>query len=231
LLVPAYFYPGGEDMAQWDKLLNAPDPAAVVIIVNTASGPGKVADPNYAQVIDRARQKGFTVIGYVSTRYAARPLKETKDDIDHWLHFYPGIQGIFFDEQASAADRIRYYADLYEYTRKERGLNLVINNPGTTCAEEYVAQPVADVVCLIESTKDLSEFHPPDWMSRYKSSRFAGAFPKIEDPARMKHYVRAMVGKGVGYCYITDGQEPNPWNRLPRYWEAELEAVKQVNAE
>jgi hypothetical protein len=35
----------------------------------------------------------------------------------------------------------------------------------------------------------------------------------------------------VGYCYITDGKEPNPWIRLPRYWEAEVEAVQQVNAE
>lgn len=231
LLVPAYFYPAGEDMAHWDKLLQAPDPAAIVIIANTASGPGKVADPNYVRIIGLARQKGFTVIGYVSTRYAARPLKETKEDIDRWILFYPGVRGIFFDEQASSPDRIAYYADLYEYARKERGLSLVINNPGTTCAEEYLAQPVADVVCLIESNKDLSEFHAPAWMSRYQAARFAGAFPKIDNPEKMKHYVREMLVKGVGHCYITDGQQPNPWNRLPRYWDAEVEAVRQVNAE
>src|SRR5207248_2165984 len=49
LLVPAYFYPGGEGLAEWERLLNAPDPAAVVIIANTASGPGKVADPNFVR--------------------------------------------------------------------------------------------------------------------------------------------------------------------------------------
>lgn len=231
LLVPAYFYPGGTGMAEWDKLLQAADPAAVVIIVNTASGPGKVADPNYVRVIGRARQKGFTVVGYVPTRYGSRPLKETKDDIDRWILFYPGVQGIFFDEQASAPDRISYYADLYEYARKNQGLSLVINNPGTTCAEEYLAQPVADVVCLIESNKDLSEFHPPGWMRRYKADRFAGAFPKIDDPEKMKQYVRELVAKGVGHCYITDDREPNPWDRLPSYWEAEVEAVRKVNAE
>jgi serine/threonine protein kinase len=231
LLVPAYFYPAGDGMAQWDRLLETPNPAAVVIIVNAASGPGKVSDPNYTRVIDRAQQRGYTVIGYVPTRYAARPLKETKDDIDRWILFYPGIRGIFFDEQASSPDRVSYYADLYEYARKERGLDLVINNPGTTCAEEYLAQPIADVVCLIESNKDISEFHPPAWMSRHKPARFAGAFPKIADPTKMKHYVRELVAKGVGYCYITDGKEPNPWDRLPRYWQAEVEAVQQVNAE
>src|SRR5262249_30845841 len=33
LLVPAYFYPAGEGMAEWNKLLAVPDPWAVVIIV------------------------------------------------------------------------------------------------------------------------------------------------------------------------------------------------------
>jgi serine/threonine protein kinase len=229
LLVPAYFYPAGEGLAQWDRLLEAPDPSAVVVIVNPDSGPGKIADPNFVRVLGRARQKGFTVIGYVPTRYAARPLEETKDDIDRWILLYPGIRGIFFDEQASSADRIKYYADLYGYARKERGLTLVINNPGTTCAEQYLSQPAADVVCLIESGKDASAFHPPAWVSGYRAAHFAGSIFKIDDPVKMKQSVLDMAAKRVGYCYITDGKEPNPWNRLPRYWEAEVEAVRQVN--
>jgi serine/threonine protein kinase len=229
LMVPAYFYPGGDGMAQWEKLLEARDPWAVVIIVNTASGPGKVADPNYVHIIGRAIRRGFTVIGYVSTGYGARPLKESKEDIDRWMRLYPGIRGIFFDEQASSGDRISYYAELYNYARRKRGLGLVINNPGTTCAEEYLARPVADVVCLIESTRDVDAFQPPAWMSRYKPSQFAGAFPRIDDPEKMKHYLGEMLAKRVGYCYITDGKGSNPWSRLPHYWEAEVEAVQQIN--
>jgi serine/threonine protein kinase len=231
LLVPAYFYPAGDGLAQWDKLLEAPDPAAVVVIVNPDSGPGKAADPNFVRVIGRARQRGFTVIGYVPTRYATRPLEETKGDIDRWIHFYPGVQGIFFDEQASAADQISYYANLYGYVRKERKLTLVINNPGTTCAEEYLALPVADVVCLVESDKDFSAFHPPAWVRNYTAARFAGTIYKIDDPMKMKRFVYDMLAKRVGYCYLTDGKQPNPWIRLPRYWEAEVEAVQQVNSE
>jgi hypothetical protein len=230
LLVPAYFYPGGEGMTQWDKLLKAPDPAAVIIIANKDSGPGKAPDHNYATVIARARQKGFPVIGYVSTRRGTRPVQETKGDIERWLLFYPGICGIFFDEQASFADKIDYYTDLYNYTKKERGLSLVVNNPGTICPEEYVAQPTADVVCLIESTKDFSDFQPLDWMKRYEPARFAGLFPKIDDVVKMQHYIRWMVAKRVGHGYITDGEGENPWGRLPSYWDAEVEAVKQVNA-
>ena len=116
-------------------------PSSVVIIVNPDSGPGKVRRPNFARVIDQAKEKGFTVIGYVSTRYAKRPAEEVKEDVDRWVRLYPGVQGIFFDEQASAADRVDYYAALYEYARKQRGLRLVVSNPGTTCAEEYLARP------------------------------------------------------------------------------------------
>jgi hypothetical protein len=68
-------------------------------------------------------------------------------------------------------------------------------------------------------------------MNRYKPGRFAGAFPKIDDPVKMKHYVRELVAKRVGYCYITDGHGLNPWGRLPSYWQAEVEAVQQVNAQ
>src|SRR5262249_42620107 len=231
LLVPAYFYPAGESLAQWDRLLESPDPTTVVVIANPDSGPGKVADPNYVRVIDRARQKGFMVIGYVSTRYATRPIADVKEDIDRWVRLYPGVRGMFFDEQSSAAELISYYVTLYGYARKERGLDLVINNPGTSCAEEYLARPAADVACLVESGKEFSTFHPPAWANGYSSTRFAGSIFKIDDPAKMKQYLSDMVAKRMGYCYITDGKEPNPWNRLPGYWETEVQVVQKINAD
>src|SRR5262249_38196114 len=101
LLVPAYFYPGGEGAAAWDRLLSVPRPDLVVVIANPDSGPGKMADPSYTQVFDRARQRGLTVIGYVSTRHGKRPADEVKEDVDRWVRFYPAVQGIFLDEQAS----------------------------------------------------------------------------------------------------------------------------------
>src|SRR5439155_5786569 len=165
-------------------------------------GPGKAADPKYARVIDQARDKGFTLIGYVSTKYAKRPIREVKEDVDRWVNLYPRVQGIFFDEQASAADRVDYYAALYDYARKERGLSLVVNNPGTSCAKEYLARPAADVVCLVESTKEFGLFRPPPWAADYPASRFAATLYKVSDSERMKRYVLGMAGKRVGYCYL-----------------------------
>jgi serine/threonine protein kinase len=229
LLVPAYFYPAAAGLAEWERLLKAPDPAAVVIIANPDSGPGSVADPNFVRILDQAREKGFTVIGYVSTKYAKRPADQVKEDVDRWVRLYPGVTGIFFDEQASAADWVDHYVALYEYARKQRGLRLVVNNPGTTCAEEYLSRPTADVVCLVESAKDFSPFRLPAWAVDYPAGRFAALIAKVDDPEHMKRYVLAMAEKHLGSCYVTDNKLANQWERLPSYWEAELDAVRQAN--
>jgi hypothetical protein len=222
-------YPAGDGLAQWDRVIDSPVVALTVVVTNPDSGPGKVVDPNYTKVIERARRNGVTVLGYVSTKYAARPLPEVKGDVDRWLRFYPGITGIFLDEQASAADQVLYYVALYDYVRKERGLSLVVANPGTECAEEYVARPAADVVCLVEAAKGFSAYQPPAWKDRYPADRFAALLCKIGTPEQMKETVREMRAHRIGYGFITDAEERNPWGRLPRYWEAELEAVQQAN--
>ncbi len=230
LLVPAYFYPGGEGAAEWERLLKAPDPATITIIVNQDNGPGKAADPNFTRVIEHARERRFTVIGYVRTDYGKRPAGDVKADVDRWVSLYPGVQGVFFDEQATKADRLNYYAGLYEYARKERGLSPVIGNPGAECVEGYLRQPAADAVCLVESNKEFALFRPPAWAADYQPRRFAALLHHVSGERRMRRYVEMMAEKRIGYGYVTDGDLPNPWGRLPAYWEAELAAVRQVNA-
>ena len=46
-------------------------------------------------------QESITLVGYVSTSYAKRPLADVKADIDQWPRLYAGLAGVFFDEQAS----------------------------------------------------------------------------------------------------------------------------------
>jgi serine/threonine protein kinase len=230
LLVPAYFYPSGEGLAQWDKLLDSPAAASIVAIVNPNSGPGKVVDPNYAKIVERAKSKGLTLLGYVSTKFAARPLADVKADVDQWAHFYPGIQGIFFDQQASAAEEVLYYEALYDYVHKEWRLPLVVSDPGTVCSEEYVAKPTADIICPVEGAKDFTSYRRPPWTDRYLPERFAALLYGVGTRTQMQRDLRALREQRIGYCYITDGKEPNPWERLPAYWDAEVEAVMQMNA-
>jgi hypothetical protein len=78
--------------------------------------------------------------------------------------------------------------------------------------------------------KEFGLFGPPPWAARYPANRFAALLYKVKDSGRMKQYVLGLADKHVGYCGITDGEPPNPWGRLPRYWEAELTALGQANA-
>jgi hypothetical protein len=230
LLVPAYFYPAGEGLKHWDRLIASSARVPVLAIVNPASGPGDKADANYTRLLDRAkRQAGLTLLGYVSTRYAGRPLADVQADVDRWLRLYPQIHGIYFDEQASGADQAGYYAALYAHARKERKLRLVVTNPGTACAEAYLARPATDVACLFEGAEGFATWKPPAWSGKYGARRFAALAYKVGETGLMRKYVGASVENGVGCLYVTDAAGANPWDRLPAYWDEEVAAVGKVN--
>jgi hypothetical protein len=45
----------------------------------------------------------------------------------------------------------------------------------------------------------------------------------------MKRSLRRAAQLKVGYVFLTDDVGPNPYDRLPSYWDAEVEAVRRVN--
>ena len=227
LLVPAYFYPAGNGAKEWEKLIAAADRMPVVAIVNPASGPGRRVDPNYTTILERAaKAKQLTLIGYVTTSYAKRPPAEVKADVDRWLALYPAIDGIFFDEQASAAEHVDYQAELYRHVRETRKLKLVITNPGTTCSEGYAQRPATDAVCLFEGPKPFDEARLPEWRTKYPADRAAVLSYKVESAEAMQRLIAYAADNRLGYAYVTDAAGNNPWNRLPRYWEEEVAAVQ-----
>ncbi|HJT79275.1 MAG TPA: spherulation-specific family 4 protein [Gemmataceae bacterium] len=231
LLVPAYFYPAGNGLRQWDRLIAAASRAPVVAVVDPDSGPGKAPDPNYVAVLDRARRAGVTLVGYVSTHYTERPLAGAKADVDRWVQFYPQVQGIFADEQNSGATKVGYYAELYEHARKKISHALVLTNPGTPCAPEYLAKPATDTACLYERDKGFPDFRMPDWTKRYAADRFAVVVYRVPDADTMRAYVRQAARQGIGNVYFTDAGGGNPYDRLPPYWDEEVRAVERCNRE
>jgi hypothetical protein len=228
LLVPAYFYPAEQGLKEWNRLIASSARVPIVAIVNPASGPGKQADPNYVKLLKRAGEaRKLTLIGYVATSYGKRPLQEVQADVDRWLRLYPGIQGIFFDEQASGADGVKYHAALYRYVRCKPTLKLVITNPGTVCAEQYLSEPAADGSCLFEAAKLFDLAALPQWTAKYPG-RVAVLSYKVGDAAAMKQAIQSAVEKKIGYCYVTDAEGANPWSRLPKYWDEEVAAANRA---
>lgn len=228
LLVPAYFYPSGKGANEWERLLVAPEEAGVVAIMNPASGPGRRIDPNYTKIVEQSKKSKISLIGYISTSYGKRKTEEIKADVDQWVRFYPGIQGIFFDEQASGTEQLEQLAALYEQVRKTHKLSLVVTNPGTICNEKYLAQPVSDVACLYEGHERWDRFSPPAWTKDLKPERIAGlAYQVAAD--QMPKYLRQAQDRRLGWIYVTDDKGANPWDQLPSYWEDEVKELVKLN--
>jgi tRNA A-37 threonylcarbamoyl transferase component Bud32 len=228
LLVPAYFYPGGAWLRHWEKLFLSAASVDIVAIVNPASGPGDKRDPNYSDVIRRARGVDLTLIGYVSTARGERPWADVRAEVDRWFEFYPEVQGIFFDQQASGPEKVGYYVRATEYVRGKRPGSLVVANPGMNCSREYLVRAAADVFCVGEHDQDVS-IGLPKWVEEATPDRCAVLVHHVERPEQMRQILRALVEKRIGYVYVTDGRLPNPWDRLPGWWEDEVAAVRLEN--
>jgi hypothetical protein len=230
LLVPAYFYPSGEGLKAWEQLIDAASRSSVVAIVNPDSGPGKRVDNSYAELFRRARGTKITLLGYVTLSYGKRPLSAVRADVDSWLYFYPDVGGIFFDEQPSQPEQVAFAMDSFAYARKKVAHAFLVANPGTRCAQAYLASRDSPVTCLFEHEAGFDQYELPDWADRLSADRFAVLLYGVKSAAEMRNALRQAVQKRTGYIYITDADaKPNPWNRLPAFWEEEVAAVRQLN--
>lgn len=227
--LPAYYYPFGPGLREWNRLIAAAKVAPIVAIVNPASGPGDHVDTNFAAVLPRARKAGVTLVGYIGTQYARKPLDRVKREIEDFLRFYPDITGFHFDEQSPNARDVAYYVDLYKYVHNRIPGSLVVTNPGSLCAVEYAAAPASDVICLFERERGFAEFQPPDWASRFSGSRFCVQSHAVATEDAMIRSINRAAQLKIGYVFVTDDVLPNPYDRLPSYWDAEVEAVRRIN--
>lgn len=231
LLVPPYFHPAAAGTA-WQRLAAIAARVPTVAIVNPDSGPGAANDPAYGEAIRQLRAGGGKAVGYVSTRYARRPLREVVADINRYRAFYP-LDGFFIDEMTADADaaHLQYYQSVYAYIKALDPSHTVVGNPGTIVAEAYVSLPAADTVVVFEGdAAAFAAYAPQDWMSRHGPERFAYLLHGT-DPARLGSLARKAAGHRAGYLYITDDVLPNPWDGLPSYWDQEVSVVEQLAAE
>jgi hypothetical protein len=229
LWVPAYYYPFGPGLREWNRLIESARTVPIVAIVNPASGPGDHVDTNFAAIIPLARKAGVTVVGYIGTQYTRKPIAQVKQEVDTFLKFYPEIQGFHFDEQSSDASGVDYFAELYRYAHQRIPAALVLTNPGTSCDAGYVARPASDVISLHEREKGFEDYRPPAWTARFPGSRFCVQAHNVATEEQMKRSLRRATELKIGYVFITDDVGPNPYDRLPSYWDAEVEAIRRVN--
>ncbi|MFC0527742.1 spherulation-specific family 4 protein [Phytohabitans kaempferiae] len=243
LAVPAYFYPGGDGAALWQRLTAQ---GTGIAVANPFSGPGKTRDPGYAAAIAAAGAAGVTVLGYVPTGYLgttgrATRLGETtpaawsaqvQQDIETWYRLYggDGLGGVFFDEVQNVCGPDGAYARTYraldEHTRAwHRGAFTVIN-PGIGTERCYA--DIGDVILTFEGTyESYVEWEPPAWHRALDPRRLWHLVHATGTLERLDEAMRLSERRNAGYVYVTPDVLANPWDSLPpeEYWQRQLAAA------
>ncbi len=228
LMVPAYFdpRPGGD----WDRLADAARRVPMVAIMNPANGPGTTANGQYARAIQAMRTAGGRVTGYVYTSYGKRATTEVKADLQRYHGFYV-LDGFFLDEMANdgGAASVSYYAELYDFIHRLNPAYQVTGNPGTTTLETYVSKPTVDTVVTFENGTGYAGYIPSAWTRKYPAHRFCHLLHSVTNAGSMTNAVTLAQARNAGFLYVTDDVLDNPWDRLPSYWDAEVNLIEGAN--
>jgi len=220
IIVPLYSYPG----SAWTALIQTKqsEPSVpFVAVVNPDSGPGSVADPNYAAGIQQLQAAGITVVGYVYTSYASRPIASVEADIYSYSKLYH-VKGVFLDQVPNVKGYEAYYSALNSYA-KSLGMTYTVGNPGTSVPTTYIG--TLDTMIIYErpslpSITSIAARYPG-----YSVSNFA--IVAYDTPLPSQAYISG-ISEYAGYLYFTDGTWPAPYASLPSYLTGEVTEIKDA---
>jgi hypothetical protein len=230
IVVPAYFYPS--QGSPWGPMTAAADDVPITAIMNPGNGPGNFKDNNYVAAVDAFRAAGGRVIGYVHTSYTNRPLAQVLADVDKYDAWY-GIDGIFVDEMHNIgpASRLDYYKSIYDHVKSIDPQWEVMGNPGTNTIEQYATWPTADRFMVFENVgTQYPGYAPSAWNAKYDSEKFVHLVHTEASAQNMEDFLELAVARNTGGIYVTHDVMNNPWDTLPSYWQAEVDAVAAINA-
>jgi hypothetical protein len=220
--VPAYFDPPS---AGWSALEHD-DPPVTLIVMNPDSGPGSAPRPSYLTAVRAAQADGVSVVGYVDTSFARRPLGVVEAQIDDYFSWY-GVNGIFFDDASTVCAQEPYYAALDGYVKAKGASETTILNPGTWTSSCFAS--AADILLTFEGSYRQYDhsYYAPSWVAGYPAGRFWQIVYGAPTITAMRRAVALSRERGVGDVFVTSAREPNPYGALPRaaYWCAELGRV------
>jgi hypothetical protein len=220
IAVPAYVDPKNSDY--WQSIVDAA-PQLQDVIVNPLNGPGTTRSERHVQLIGTLQAAGIRVLGYVMTGWGERDIAEVNRDVDRWREWY-GVTNIFLDEAASVPEEVETYAGYVGIVHGNGGVAVL--NPGIIPDRGYF--DYADAIVTFEDPFDayFEAKDPPAWLQADTGTELwhivSGA-----PQEQLGDVVDRAREQGVRKVYVTDDQEPNPYDSLPSYWSAKREAVEE----
>jgi hypothetical protein len=230
-LVPAYFYPAGDRLADWNQLAEAARSVRLEVILNPASGPGERPDPSYVAVVDALHRSGGRVLAYVDSDYGLRPIAAVENDVRAYPRFYK-IDGFFIDQMANTAEAVDHYRSIRRLIRRIDRRFKVVGNPGTPHTLPAYLDAADTLVTFEGSARAFAAYDPhavAPWTAGHPPGRFAAIIYGVDNASAGRDALYRAKQTGAGSVYITDQTMPNPYLGLPPYWAEEAAAIRATN--
>ncbi|MEZ6120648.1 MAG: spherulation-specific family 4 protein [Pirellulaceae bacterium] len=255
LLVPAYANPCcSNTWAAYVQLANEKS-VPLNLIINPNSGPGNSPiDANYVSadgksgVLVELNHLDVPLFGYVRTNYAHQPLETVLAEMDryysadYWRNTDVRPSGIFLDEYSNNLANVGYYQQISEHLAQLNANATIIGNPGVGgyfdssqgaagfTLTDYILS--ADVLVTFENAAQpyRQNYQPADWQNDYPADRFAHIV-HTESFLDLPETLQLAAERNVGMLYVTDDQMPNPYDKLPSFWTAEVNRLALLQTE
>src|SRR5574342_210525 len=210
IMIPLYSYPTS---TAWNNVIaakNSHPSVPFVVIINPNSGPGTSQNQAFVTGIQKLKDAGIIVLGYIPTKYAVRSSATVMHDIDLYKSWY-AVDGVKFDEMTNTVGYETYYSNLSDYA-KSIGLSMTVGNPGADVPPSYIG--IVDNLTIFENGFLPTLSYLGGWHTNYDKNNFSSESYAI--PTLDQAYVTS-ASQYLGYIYLTDDNLPNPWDTTSSY--------------
>jgi Spherulation-specific family 4 len=215
-------------LVAWASVVLA-SPAAGMIVLNPANGPGGFPQPAYQALVRVSQERGISVVGYVPTTWANGSVSVAQAErwVGEYYDWY-GVDGILFDQvnDTCANGPLSYYTSLYHFVKQQPGADTVVLNPGTAVGECYAS--ISDVLITFEDTyANFLNYQAPSWVRSFPGSHFLNII--IDTPAsEMETAINLAASRNADQVYVTDmgANGTDPYSSLPTYFGLEVSYAK-----
>ena len=225
----AYSYPS-DDSNYWKEVIKEGGKNIPYVIINPNSGPGDKIDSNYVKQLKENMKAGIKNIAYIRTNYQKRPLEKVLADVDKYYKLYgkDNLSGFFFDEVGvDDANQPAYMKAVYEYVKGKGKGNIVVANPGRQITDKLA--PYADIFVTSEITADeyINRFTEPESEFENDEDNFSHIWHIVyaAKPDQYEEIIKLSKRRNAGWIMVTDGVQPNPYDKLPKDFERIIRTV------